>query len=262
MVSWESSSVSKSFRQHCRQALGNFLRAFHKDQPWWISLTKAVNDDDKTWLNCLLGFDQAISVEFLISAGLIKVGHSRNPTAVIVVKSEWDKFILEEKLGDLMETVNKTSISGQRHFFINIGDKKRLNHRPIDQFSGKVKQQYFGAYVSTRQRKLHKELSEMLLSLRTKNLEYMDAVDDKESSEDEDESTDEPVLQVFPEDHKEIDKERSPILFEMFTGKESVPIHILNALFCELVNVLKKKDNSVDFIFGNDKWDVPSLCLK
>jgi hypothetical protein len=75
-------------------------------------LTKAVNDDDKTWLNCLLGFDQAISVEFLISAGLIKVGHSRNPTAVIVVKSEWDKFILEEKVGDLMETVNKTSISG------------------------------------------------------------------------------------------------------------------------------------------------------
>ena len=32
-----------------------------------------------------------------------------------------------------------------------------------------------------------------------------------------------------------------------------MPIRILNALFCELVNALKKKDNSVDFVFGNDK---------
>ena len=75
-------------------------------------------------MNYLLGFDPAISVEFLTSTGLVKVGHSRNPTAIIVVKSEWDIFMLEEKLDALMETVNKISISGQRHFFINIGDKK------------------------------------------------------------------------------------------------------------------------------------------
>jgi hypothetical protein len=103
MVSWESSSVSKCFQKCCHQALGN-VHAFRKDQPWWNSLTKAVNDNDKTWLNCPLGFDQAISTEFLISVGLIKVGHSQNPTADIVVKSEWDRFILEEKLGNLMET--------------------------------------------------------------------------------------------------------------------------------------------------------------
>ncbi len=79
-----------------------------------------------------------------------------------------------------------------------------MSHRPIDQFNRKVRQQHFGTYISTRQQKLHKELSEMLLSLRSKHLEYTDVVDDKESSEDEDESMDEPILQPFPEEHKAI----------------------------------------------------------
>jgi hypothetical protein len=35
--------------------------------------------------------------------------------------------------------------------FINIGDKKMLNHRPINQFNGKVKQQHFGAYLFAQQ---------------------------------------------------------------------------------------------------------------
>ena len=151
IVPWDSAPVSHSFRQHCRQALGNFFRAFLKDKPWWVSLSKPVNDDNKTCLYYLLGFDQSIGAEFMCSTGLIKVGHSRNPNATIIIKSEWDKFILEEKLHDVMEAVNQTSISGQRHFFINIGDKKMLNHRPIDQFNGKVKQQHFGAYLSARQ---------------------------------------------------------------------------------------------------------------
>jgi hypothetical protein len=37
--------------------------------------------------------------------GLIRVGHSQNPTATIVIKAEWDKFLIEEKLHDLMETI-------------------------------------------------------------------------------------------------------------------------------------------------------------
>ncbi len=39
----------------------------------------------------------------------------------------------------------------------------------------------------------------------------------------------------------------------MFTGKQTIPAHILNNLFCELVNVPKKTDNSVDFSYANDK---------
>ncbi len=36
-------------------------------------------------------------------------------------------------------------------------------------------------------------------------------------------------------------------------GKQMIPTCILNTLFCELVNVLKKKDNFVDFSYANDK---------
>ncbi len=131
--------------------------------------------------------------------------------------------------------------------------KNKLSHHPIDQFNGKVRQQQFGTYISTRQRKLHKEISEMLVSLRAPNLDYTNVKEEKDYSEDEDESTDEHILQPFQEEHKAVSKDKTPILFEMFMGTGSVPTRILNALFCEIVNVLKKKDNSVDFIFGNDK---------
>jgi hypothetical protein len=33
------------------------------------------------------------------------------PTAISVVKAEWDKFMEEEELGDIMETITKTSVS-------------------------------------------------------------------------------------------------------------------------------------------------------
>jgi hypothetical protein len=73
-----------------------------------VSLCKPVNDDNKTCFYYLLGFDQSIGAEFMRSTGFIKVGHSQNPNATVVIKSEWDKFILEEKLHDVMEAVNQT----------------------------------------------------------------------------------------------------------------------------------------------------------
>jgi hypothetical protein len=94
----------------------------------------------------------------------MKVGHSRNATATVVVKAEWEKFVIEENLCNLIEGVNQTSISGMKHFFINIGGKERLRHRPIDQFNGRATRRQVGAYLSVRQRKLHKTLSETLLN--------------------------------------------------------------------------------------------------
>jgi hypothetical protein len=39
-----------------------------------------------------LGFDHHIGVQFLCSVGLSKVGNSRNLSATVVVKAEWDKI--------------------------------------------------------------------------------------------------------------------------------------------------------------------------
>lgn len=52
---------------------------------------------------------------FCNSPSLIKIGLGQNPTATIFLKSDWDKFILEETTfsENLMVTVNPTSISDQ-----------------------------------------------------------------------------------------------------------------------------------------------------
>jgi hypothetical protein len=46
-------------------------------------------------------------------------------------------------------------------------------------------------------------------------------------------------------------------------GKESIPVHLLNALLCKLQHVLKKTDSLVDYTYANGKRgraiaDVPS----
>jgi hypothetical protein len=44
------------------------------DKPWWFFLNKPVNGDNETCMYYLLGFNQAIGVDFMRSTGLIKVG--------------------------------------------------------------------------------------------------------------------------------------------------------------------------------------------
>jgi hypothetical protein len=79
----------------------------------------------------------------------MKVGHSRNSKATMVVKAEWEKFIIEENLSSLMEGANQTFVEEGRHFFINIGSKERLGHRPIDQFNGRATKKSWGLSFSS-----------------------------------------------------------------------------------------------------------------
>ncbi len=91
----------------------------------------------KTCLTHFLGFDHSVGIEFLYLTGLLKIGNSRNPQATVVIQSEWEKFIVEEHLFDLVETLNRTAVSGKRYYFVHFGLKENLQHRPIDQFNGK-----------------------------------------------------------------------------------------------------------------------------
>ena len=111
MDSWDSVPITFSFRQQCRQLLGTFFRSLQYSTPWWVSIAKPVNGIEQTYLPYLLGFEQDGGIDFLCMTGLIKRGHSRNQLAAVVVTAEWDKFIDEQNLGDIMETINKTSIS-------------------------------------------------------------------------------------------------------------------------------------------------------
>ncbi len=81
----------------------------------------------KTCLTHFLGFDHSVGIEFLCLAGLLKVGNSKNPQASVVIQSEWDKFV-EEHLFKLVKTLNRTSLSGKRYYFVHFGKKENLQH--------------------------------------------------------------------------------------------------------------------------------------
>lgn len=66
-----------------------------------------INGVHKNCLAAFLGFEYQLVIDFLRSLGLLKQGHSQLPSAITVVKAEWDKFIEEEELGDIMETITK-----------------------------------------------------------------------------------------------------------------------------------------------------------
>jgi len=57
-------------------------------------------------------------------ARLMKVGHSRNSKATMVVKAEWEKFIIEENLSSLMEGANQT--------FVEEGKKEGISSSTLE----------------------------------------------------------------------------------------------------------------------------------
>jgi hypothetical protein len=104
--------------------------------PWWVSIISPVNCDHSTTLTSLLGYEHKVGLEFLVSTGLVKLINQDKPSYLVVL-AEWDKFIVEEKLQNIMETVNRSSIMHSMYYFINYGKKNNLTHRPIDQFDSK-----------------------------------------------------------------------------------------------------------------------------
>jgi hypothetical protein len=125
MDSWDSPpTITYSFQQQCRQLLGSFFRSLERSIPWFISIGNPVNGVGNTCLTHLLGFHHEVGVDFLCSIGLLRHGHSRSPNAITVVTSSWDTFIEEEKLGDIMETITKSTVSRKKCYFINYGKKR------------------------------------------------------------------------------------------------------------------------------------------
>jgi hypothetical protein len=96
MVVWDSASTSPTLHHSCRQALSNFFHAFQKDDPWWFSLLHPVGSDKDTCLSYLLGLDHSVAVDFFCCTGLMKVGHSRNARATVVMKAEWEMESLKK----------------------------------------------------------------------------------------------------------------------------------------------------------------------
>jgi hypothetical protein len=63
-----------------------------------------VNGDNSTTLTSFLGFEHQVGLQFLVGTSLIKRSSGEQPS-YLVVQKEWERFILEEKLQDIMESV-------------------------------------------------------------------------------------------------------------------------------------------------------------
>ncbi len=221
-------------------------------------MNEPVQDDIKTCLTYYLGFEHTIGIQFLCSAGLLKVGNSRNSHSTVVVKAEWDKFIEEEQLSDFTESLNITSVSNKRFYFVNFGRKGKMEHRPIDQFNGK-KRQVKVAGLAEHQSKLHKRLYDMLMSLRHEEQLEMEQGKHITTCESDEEEPSDGVedMQTKSDDiflgQSTIDLSLggTPRLLQLFGGNERVPKHQLNAILLEIFSLLRTKSNSVDFFYNN-----------
>ena len=120
MEARDFASKSRSLRRRCRKLLGNFFREVQNEHPWWVSLHAPVNGEMQTCLTHFLGFQHSVGVEFLCTTGLLKVGNSRNPHSTVVVPNEWEKFIIEERISEIVETINITAVAGKRYYFIQV----------------------------------------------------------------------------------------------------------------------------------------------
>jgi hypothetical protein len=155
-----------------------------------MSIAKPVNGVQGTCLTSLLGLDYEDGVDLLCLIGLLRRGHSRTPNAITVVMAAWDKFIKEELLGDVMETVTKTAVSHTLYYFINYGKKSLLKHHPIDQFNGTLsKPSRQIANLHNRQRRFHKKLSQLVTSITIyNNLQQERSMPGQEEDSSSDES--------------------------------------------------------------------------
>lgn len=251
-------SYNRSLRHVARQLLGEFFRSLESLEPWWFSIVSPVNGECKTSLTNLIGFDHQVGLQFLCSAGLLKTGPKKNSYSVQI--EQWELFIVQERLTRMMETINRTSISGSKYFFINIGNKEKLEHRPLDQFNGRKPTPSKVFDISARRRKFHQQLSDALLSLRENdawrneinNNIVIDSINEL-SDEESFVASQQPSDTLWADEHVLLDEKKHPNTFKMFQSDGKAPRCLLRAVFCELLSILGGNNNTVDFTYLNGR---------
>jgi hypothetical protein len=179
-----------------------------------------------------------------------------------VLHEELELFINQERLQDIMEMVNRSSVSRSKYFFILYGKKEKLSHRPIDQFNGNRLRLKKNLFITAWQKKFHQKVSDMLLSLRSSD-EWRKKSSDVEDFPEEwahesslvldegtvavDETSLESPSQLWEEDYV-IDVKRHPNVFLLIgEGGGGKPLRVLTAIFAELLSTLGNNNHYVDF---------------
>jgi hypothetical protein len=76
-----------------------------------------------------------------------------------VVQKEWEKLILEEKLQDVMESINCTSVMCSKYYIMSYGKKLDFTTNPL---ISKKPLKAKPIFIIERQQKFHWQLSKAL----------------------------------------------------------------------------------------------------
>jgi hypothetical protein len=112
------------------------------------------------------------------------------------------------------------------------------------------------ANLAARQHKFHKQLSNMLLSLRGADQRYAmkfsaeEVIFSSDSESELDDTKPSPVA-AFEETYIAFNPGETPNLFQLFGGSDKVPKQHFDAILLELFPVMGNKSNVVDFEYRN-----------
>jgi hypothetical protein len=238
--------MSYSYRQQNHQILASFFRSLAHLDPWWVSIVSPVNGDQSTTLTSVLGFEHQVGLDFLAGTGLLKLG---NPS-YCVVQAEWEKFLLEHNLQDIMETDNRSSVMHSKHYFINYGNKAKLSHCPIDQYDTKGQIKARPLIIIVQQQKFHRQVSKALVSAHLYEKLSADANEDGEEMEDV-------ILdnkgEMQPDfDNVTLNEDNFPVLSSLVSANEKVRARQLHAIFRELL-VHLASSHQIDWLHRNGR---------
>jgi hypothetical protein len=143
-------------------------------------------------------------------------------------------------------------------FFINIGNKEKLEHQPLDQFNGRKPRPSKAFDISARRGKFHQQLSNALLSLSDKvawhneinNNIVIDSISEL-SDEESVSASQQPSDTLWADDHVLLDEKKHLNTLKMFQSDGKAPICLLRAVFCELLSILGGNNDAVDFTYLN-----------
>jgi len=99
----------------------------------WLSIACELRGQLGRGLPHHLGAGKGMALEFLCQCGLVY--YSTRRSKYIVNVNKWEELIAEHYLGNIIENPVKTTVDNKKFYFINIGQRNLLEHKPMDQFS-------------------------------------------------------------------------------------------------------------------------------
>jgi hypothetical protein len=171
-----------------------------------------------------------------------------------VVTAAWDRFLEEELVGGIMQTITKPSVSCIACYFVCYGKLSLLSHHPINQFNGNILKPTKGiSNLIQHQHRFHKKMLQLVTikDLSTPMLVNQESLillqqEDKEevSSSDEGVTGEEIVLGEYVH----LKSKDTPCLSKLFGSETKVLKSYLNLLLLEPFKALgQETTGSIDF---------------